>query len=125
MTLVPGDKPTSRGLLAIIDLANRLGVDTNLDQLRRRFSLEPGEPSTGTLISLALELGLEARALHVTFSDLPGLARTLPAILRSKDGGALLLENAKSDPMSGSVAVIRDPSAPLLRRRRREPPAAA
>ena len=40
------------------------------------------------------------------------MSKTFPAILRAKDGGALLLEGARSDPMKGSVVIIRDPAAP-------------
>ena len=99
-------------LHALAALASRLGLDTNVEQLRRRFSIDAGEPSTPMLIAMARELGLEARALHMTFAQLPRLARTLPAILRARDGGALLLEDARSDPMKGSVVIIRDPAAP-------------
>ena len=112
MASAAASKPTSSGLRAIAALANRLGVDTSVEQLRRRFSLEPGEPTTDTLVAIARELGLEARPLHVTFGELPSLAKALPAILRAKNGSALLLEDASSDPMKGSVAIIRDPSAP-------------
>lgn len=79
--------------------------------MRRRFALPPGEPDTPTLIAIARELGLEAQALHMTFQGLPRLASTLPAILRAKNGGALILEDARSDPAKGTVAVIRDPTA--------------
>ncbi len=92
-------------------MASRLGMDVSVDQLRRRFALQSGEPDTPTLIALARELGLEARALRMTFQELPRLARALPAILRAKTGGALILEEARSDPARGTVAVIRDPSA--------------
>ena len=47
----------------------------------------------------------------MTFQELPRVARALPAILRAKDGGALILEEARSDPAKGTVAVIRDPSS--------------
>src|ERR1700722_10990727 len=106
------DPKTSSALRALAALATRLGVDTDVEQLRRRFAVEGGEPSTGTLIAMARDLGLEAQALHLSFAELPRLAKTLPAILRAKDGGALLLEGARSDPMKGSVAIIRDPAAP-------------
>ncbi len=92
-------------------IASRLGMDVSLDQLRRRFALQPGEPDTATLIALARELGLDARSLHMTFQELPEIARALPAILRAKNGGALILEEARTDPAKGTVAVIRDPSA--------------
>jgi subfamily B ATP-binding cassette protein HlyB/CyaB len=105
-------KPQSSSLMALVAVAARLGVDTSVDQLRRRFSMETVEPDTSTLIAMARELGLEAKSLHLTFDELPRLSKTLPAILRAKGGGALLLENARSDRMKGTVAIIRDPAAP-------------
>src|ERR1019366_3816714 len=101
----------STSLRALAAVASRLGLDVSVDQLRRRFALKPGEPDTPTLIAVARELGLEAQAVHMKFEELPRIARALPAILRAKDGGALILEEARSDPAKGTVAVIRDPSA--------------
>src|SRR4051812_40512513 len=101
----------SSALSALAVLATRLGFDTDLDQLRRRFSLEAGEPDTPTLLAISRELGLDAQVLHMTFAELPRLAKTLPVILRAKNGGALILEDARADPMKGSVAIIRDPTA--------------
>jgi len=103
------DRRASSGLCALATLATRLGVDTSVEQLRRRFCVDGHDPTTASLIAMARELGLEAQALQMTFAELPRLAKTLPAILRSKDGGALLLEHASSDAMKGSVAIIRDP----------------
>jgi ATP-binding cassette, subfamily B, bacterial HlyB/CyaB len=105
------DAPISTSLRALAVVASRLGLDISIDQLRRRFALQPGEPDTPTLIALARELGLEAQALRMTFEELPRLSRSLPAILRAKDGGALILEAARSDPAKGTVAIIRDPNA--------------
>ena len=101
----------STSLRALAAVASRLGMDASVDQLRRRFALPPGEPDTQTLIALARELGLEAQALHMRFEELPRLGRALPVILRANDGGALILEDARSDPTKGTVVVIRDPSA--------------
>jgi ATP-binding cassette subfamily B protein len=101
--------PSSIRALALV--AARLGMDVSVDQLRRRFALQDGEPDSSTFIALARELGLEARAVRMTFQELPRLARALPAILRAKNGGALILEDARSDPSKGTVAIIRDPSA--------------
>ena len=99
----------SSALAALAAIATRLGVETSVDQLRRRFAVESAEPDTGTLISMARELGLQAKSLHMTFAELPRLSKVLPAILRARDGGALLLEAARSDSMKGTVVVIRDP----------------
>jgi ATP-binding cassette, subfamily B, bacterial HlyB/CyaB len=110
MAQISGEQISS-SLRALAVVAARLGVDASVDQLRRRFALGTGEPDTDTLIALARELGLEAQAVRLTFEELPRLAGTLPAILRAKNGGALILEDARSDPAKGTVAVIRDPSA--------------
>jgi subfamily B ATP-binding cassette protein HlyB/CyaB len=107
----PSEVQISSSLRALAAVASRLGIEVNVDQLRRRFALQPGEPDTVTLIAVAREIGLEAKSVQLGFEQLPRLARSLPAILRAKDGGALILEDARSDPSRGTVAVIRDPSA--------------
>src|SRR6202050_3276550 len=103
--------PMSSSLRALVIVGSRLGLDVSVDQLRRRFALPPGEPDTRTLIAVAHEIGLDAEALRMTFQQLPRIARALPAILRAKDGGALILEEARTDRAKGTVAVIRDPNA--------------
>lgn len=101
----------SSSLRALAAVASKLGVEVNVEQLRRRFALQAGEPDTATLVALARELGLEARALQMKFEELPQLGRALPAILRAREGGALILEDARADPVQGTVALIRDPTA--------------
>jgi len=105
------DAPIPSSLRALAAIAAGLGMDVSVEQLRRGVALPPGEPDTATRIAVAREIGLEAESVHMTFQELPRLARTLPAILRAKDGGALILEDARSDPAKGTVAVIRDPSS--------------
>jgi subfamily B ATP-binding cassette protein HlyB/CyaB len=105
------DEVASSSLRALANIASRAGLDVNLDQLRRRFALQAGEPDTATLLAVARELGFDARVLQLTFQELPRLARALPAVLRASDGGALILEDARADPAKGTVALIRDPSA--------------
>jgi ATP-binding cassette subfamily B protein len=106
----PAVEVVSTSIRALAAVASRLGLDVSVEQLRRRFALEAGEPDTKTLVALARELGLEAQVLRMTFEELPRLANALPAILRAKDGGALILEDARSDPAKGTVAIIRDPN---------------
>jgi len=80
-----GTGSASSALAALALLATRLGFDTDVETLRRRFSLEPGEPSTSTLVAIAREIGLEAQSLHIPFAELPRLAKTLPAILQARN----------------------------------------
>jgi subfamily B ATP-binding cassette protein HlyB/CyaB len=111
--VAPGaSQPLSGALQALIVVAAKLGIEISADQLQRRFALADSFLPSKTVVAIARELGMEARVLHVSFAELPRLAKTLPAILRSKDGGALILEDARSDPMRGAIAVIRDPAAP-------------
>jgi ATP-binding cassette subfamily B protein len=106
------DEPKrSSAIAALALLATRLGIETDEDQIKRRFSVEAVEPTSATLVGMATEMGLEAQVLKVTFGQLPELAKTLPAILRGKEGQALVLEDARSDPTRGTVALIRDPIA--------------
>ena len=99
----------SSGLAALASIATRLGIDSSVDQLRRRFSVPQGEPSADELVAMAKDLGLDAQLVHMAFSDFPALTKTLPAILIARDGAALILEDARSDPMRGAVAVVKDP----------------
>jgi subfamily B ATP-binding cassette protein HlyB/CyaB len=101
----------SSSLQALVAVAGRLGLNVSVEEIQRRFALKPGEPDTPTLIAVARELGLDAQAVNLTFEELPRLARTLPAILRARNGGALILEDARSDPAKGTVAIIRDPNS--------------
>jgi ATP-binding cassette, subfamily B, bacterial HlyB/CyaB len=103
-------KAKSSALAALAIIATRLGIDISTEQLRRRFSVGMEEPDIGTLVAMAKELGLQAKSLKMTFAELPRLSKTLPAILMAKDGSALILEGARSDPMKGSVAIIQDPT---------------
>jgi ATP-binding cassette subfamily B protein len=99
-------------LMALVSIARRLGLDVRPEQLVRQFSIDASEPPTQLVLSIARELRLEARALKVEFDDLPKLSKALPAILRARDGAALILEEAKSDPKTGTYVVVRDPSGP-------------
>ena len=104
--------PRLTAVSALANLATRLGIETTAEQLCRRFVLSEGEPGSDALIAMAKELGLKAQRLQVTFAELPRLAKTLPAILRARDGKALILEAVHSDPMKGTVALVREPDAP-------------
>jgi ATP-binding cassette subfamily B protein len=101
--------PKSSVLAAIAILASRLGVDTSSEQLRARFSLSEGEPSRASIINIVGRLGLKARRRRRSFARLGRLSDALPAMLLTKDGGALLLESARFDPSKGTIAIVRDP----------------
>jgi ATP-binding cassette subfamily B protein len=93
-------------------VASRLGIDTSVDHLYRSYVFSGREPSTNIIIAIARDLGLDARRANLQWRDLPRLKKVLPAILRLKDGGVLVLETIQENPSIGSVAVLRDPTGP-------------
>ena len=102
---------TGSTLRALCIIAQQLGLATTIDQLERTFSLSGSEPPTRHLVGIAKELGLEARQVSVRWRDLPEIAKTLPAILRLTDGSSLILQAVRQDKTTGTVAVVRDPTA--------------
>jgi len=102
---------TGAGVLeALVTVARRQGLDISVDSIRRRFVLQDNVIAVSALISLAGELGLQARAMRVGWRDLPRVGKLLPAILKLRDGTALVLDAVAEDPNSGQMAVLRDPS---------------
>jgi len=61
----------SSAVQAFVEIANRLGVEVSLNQLRQRFSLRDEVVATELLLAMASELGLEGRAVHMRFAELP------------------------------------------------------
>jgi ATP-binding cassette, subfamily B, bacterial HlyB/CyaB len=102
---------TGGGVLeALVTVARRQGLDISVDSIRRRFVLQDNVIGVSALISLAGELGLQARAMRVGWRDLPRIGKLLPAILKLRDGTALVLDAVAEDPNAGQMAVLRDPS---------------
>ena len=96
---------------ALIMVSRQQGIDTTVEALRRRFVVKEGPIGDSALIALAGELGLRARALRVGWNELPRFKKVFPAILRLRDGSALVLEAMVDDPTAGRMAALRDPSA--------------
>lgn len=109
----PSKRPQSGVLEALVRIASQLGVDIAVEQVQRQFALGDGNLTMDTLLAIARDLGMEAKVLRMNFGELPKLRSSLPAILKGKDGSALLLEQALSDPLKGSIAIVCDPSAPV------------
>jgi ATP-binding cassette subfamily B protein len=106
------DRRESSTLHALASVVARLGLDVSFNELNRRFHLESDEPNTAALLAIARDVGVVAKSVNFQFKDLPKLARTLPAILRLRDGRSLVLENARIDPVAGTLAILSDPCVP-------------
>jgi ATP-binding cassette, subfamily B, bacterial HlyB/CyaB len=106
------ERPESSVLYALAAVATRLGIDTTARHLKRSYAFVGSEPASTIVVAIARDLGLEARKLVMRWQDLPRLKKSLPAILRLRDGGALVLEGVRDDATGGRMAVLRDPTAP-------------
>jgi subfamily B ATP-binding cassette protein HlyB/CyaB len=99
----------SSTLTALSVIARHYGIEFRVDELRRSLVIEDGEPSGAKLAGIGRELGLEIKPLRVGWRDLPRLRKVLPAILRLKDGSALLLDAVNDDKAAGQLVIVRDP----------------
>jgi ATP-binding cassette, subfamily B, bacterial HlyB/CyaB len=99
-------------LKALEIVARRFGIDIRPEELRRDYALQEDEPSSERLLAIGNELGLELRSITLQWRELPRLRRTLPAILRLRDGSALVLEAIDKNREVGQLAILRDPTGP-------------
>jgi ATP-binding cassette, subfamily B, bacterial HlyB/CyaB len=93
------------------------GIHFGADQLVREHGIGSEEPSFKQLRSIADSVGLELASVRLAGAGLTRVADTLPAILRLKNGNALLLLRL-DETATGMVATCYDPIAgeatPLL-----------
>src|SRR5690349_5412368 len=98
-------------LEAMAAVARRRGVDTTAGTLSRSYAISGTELGVRQIVGIARDIGLDAKRIKVRWSDLPSLARALPAILRFKDGHALVLEGVLQGQGGSPVVVLHDPTA--------------
>ena len=101
--------PVATVTAALAEVALRHGVDVVPETLARTYMLGGDELTTPKLIAVAREIGLNAQRVRPSWRALPRLRNVLPAIVRLKDGGALVLEDVRTEGAAGQVVVLRDP----------------
>jgi ATP-binding cassette, subfamily B, bacterial HlyB/CyaB len=106
------DEANQSLLKAFAAVAGHLGIETTAEHLARSYVFADGELSDGVIVSIARDLGLEARGIRVGWRDLPRLEKVTPAILRLRGGGALVLQGLRRGAAGEVVALLRDPGAP-------------
>jgi len=95
---------------ALVVVARAFGVELTSDAIRSSYVSIAQEVPTTTLVSIAHDAGLDARAIRPKWRDLPRLGEVLPAIIRLKDGSAAILESVMTDPQIGQIVAVRSPS---------------
>jgi ATP-binding cassette subfamily B protein len=97
-------------LEALVIVARHRGIHLNQTQLRRDHRLGPGDPSPDQLLKIAGACGMRAVATRLGFRDLMELKQAQPAILRLKNGNAMVL--LRSEPKNQTPHIIlQDPLA--------------
>jgi ATP-binding cassette subfamily B protein len=100
-------------LSTLVKVAKSHGIELTIDALRSAYvGIGSDLPST-ILMAIARDAGLEARSIRPKWGDLPRLASIVPAIIRLKDGGAIVLTSIVSSPQTGQVIIVEDSTGGL------------
>jgi ATP-binding cassette subfamily B protein len=105
-------KSDTSSLAALVRVASEHGVDLTLESLRSAYVPPPGPLQSATLIAIAHDAGLDARSVHPKWRELPRLHNILPAIVRLKDGGTVVLVSVVVDENVGQVVFLENPERP-------------
>jgi ATP-binding cassette subfamily B protein len=98
------------GLLTLIDVVRHRGVHLSLDQLVRDNFLGDHEVSMAQLAKIARANGFRAAPARMQWDQLAGLGKALPAIVRLRSGGYMVIAEVRTSPQ-GDLVILRDPLA--------------
>lgn len=99
----------SSSLNALVILAHRLGVHLTVPQLVRDNGLAGPDVSPAEIVKCASGVGLKARVVRLNWDGLAGLQKSFPIIVRTNDGGSMLLFQMVQDG-GGQRVVVQDPA---------------
>lgn len=86
------DAPSHHSSIAsFIEVARNHGIHLSYDQISRDYPLGDDEPPFEFLLRLAQRYGLKARIATLNWQQLSRLGKAIPAILRMKNGAALVI----------------------------------
>jgi len=98
-------------LSCLVIAARHRGILLSVAQLVREFQLGAGDPPVDKLIEIAGACGLRAVAARLDWRALMKLGKAAPAIVRLRDGSAMVLLEALPRGNPPSI-VLQDPEAP-------------
>jgi subfamily B ATP-binding cassette protein HlyB/CyaB len=102
--------PAGSLLGCLVIVARHRGIHLAVPQLIHDHLLPAGEPTVPRLIDIARASGLRAAAATLPWANLMGLGKTLPAIVRLRNGAAMVLVHADAGANPPHV-VLQDPNA--------------
>src|SRR6202142_2354684 len=95
---------------SLVIVARHCGLQLAVPQIIHDHLLEPGQPSVAQLINIAHASGLRATSVRLTWAELAGLGKALPAIVLLRNGNAMVLRHVNAGGQSSTV-VLQDPNA--------------
>ncbi len=102
--------PAGSLLGCLVIVARHRGIHLAVPQLIHDHLLPPGEPTVSRLIEVAQACGLRAVATKLSWAELMRLGKTLPVIVRLRNGAAMVLVRADATAKPPHV-VLQDPNA--------------
>ena len=102
-----GDVGCASSVAAFVEVARSHGVHLSIDQIGRDYPIGEREPPLSFFVQLAARNRLKARIATLEWKHLARIGKAVPAILRMKDGTAMLLVGFQA---TGAVpmALLRD-----------------
>ncbi|MHA7065957.1 peptidase domain-containing ABC transporter [Azospirillum argentinense] len=106
----PSTSAMHTNLHGLVIVARHHGLHLSIEQLLRDHAIGAEEVGPGLLTKIARENGLQARPTKLRWKHLANLGKALPALLRMRDGRAMLLIGfRKADDGSAPAALLQDP----------------
>lgn len=102
-------RTTSLHALAVV--ARHHGLHLSVEQLKRDYAIESGEPPTKLLMKIAEDNGLTVRSAKLRWKHLSRLGKALPLLLRLRDGSTMVLVAFREDG-GAPAAMLQDPLSP-------------
>lgn len=100
----------SSGLGCLVIVARHHGFHLSVSQLIHDNVLTNQEVSVDEIVKCAKSSGLTAKAVELTWGGLAHLKKTLPVIVRLRNGGSMVLRRLEGEG-DGVRAILQDPNA--------------
>ncbi|MCW2240809.1 peptidase domain-containing ABC transporter [Azospirillum canadense] len=102
-------RTTSLHALAVV--ARHHGLHLSVEQLKRDYAVESGEPPVSLLLKIADDNGLTARSAKLRWKHLSRMGKALPLLIRLRDGSTMVLVAFRQDG-GAPAAMLQDPLSP-------------
>jgi subfamily B ATP-binding cassette protein HlyB/CyaB len=107
----PDDAEEQSALKCLVIIARQHGVHLSVQQLIHENSLPAREVTTAEFVKCAETAGLKAKPLLTNWDGLADINKTLPAAVRLKHGGSMVLLRLIDDESGAPRVVLQDPNA--------------